>query len=365
MENPKISAIKSISTENFNDTLKKLAAPIALAAMTVVAGCGGQVNSYSESDCPDCECPEASTGDAEVPDVDAATDEYMTRGELAIAMKEDVMGYTEIKPCNAPTFPDIDPVSSPELCDAVSLLQKRKGISGYPDGTFGANDNFNRAELVRLTGASMGLNGYPDICTAGIADLTGDDWFYTDTNALCMHGIPVTKEDGLMHPGESVTRSEWNTIANHLNAYLNPPADRITVAETVYGILLGQGSPAATECASQFSDIADNTMECGIINFLNEQGLVGTFNTEFRPHDLINRAEIAKLFFTAAGLEETGCTGCSGSPSESWYCPYADALCEKGFMEPGFMEGEKASMESSKRQVYKLAWDIQLDQNGY
>ncbi len=366
MENPKISGIKSVSAENLNDTLKRLVAPIALAAMTAVAGCGGQANSYSENNCPDCECPDAGSAGAGGAGGSEAED-HMTRGELAVAIKEDVMGYNEIKACDPNFFPDDEDIQNDSrLCDAANLLNKRGGMDSYPNGTFRADDLINRAETFKVAGQSVGLAGYPDICTEAVSDISYQDWFYPYTNALCMHGIPVTKDDGLMHPADTLTKEDWKSVANHINAYMNTPADRIGTSEAIYSVLLDNFPAGGEACVSLFPDIADRSMECVITNMLEQEGIINGYSDgKFGPKDAITWAQLSKLYAVALGLDVTKGTGCSGAEATSWYAAYADALCDNGYIEQGSMTDEKALQTPTKRDVYKLAWDIQLDQNGY
>lgn len=169
-----------------------------------------------------------------------------------------------------------------------------------------------------------------------------------------------------MHPAEPLTKKDWATVANHLKAYLNTPADKISMSETVYGILSYHFPSDGEACVSVFSDIADRSMECVIVNTLVQEGIVDGYpNGQFCPKDGITWSQLSKFYTVALGLDVKSDTGCSGAEPTSWYAPYADVLCENGYIEPGSMAGEKPAQTPSKRDVYKLAWDIQLDQNGY
>lgn len=217
-----------------------------------------------------------------------------------------------------------------------------------------------------IASQNVGFSGYPDICSDIIADMKNTDWFYPRVSALCIHGIPITQNDGLLHPADELTKSDWQIIANHLNAYLDTPVDRISGIEAINSVFLGDYPNFEQKCESAFLDIADNSMECQITNTIVNNGIItGYANGYFGPHDNFNWAEIAKLFTVGAGLTKLEATGCSGAEPTLWYADYTDTLCEKGYIEPGSMAGNKPTETPTKREVYKLAWDIQLDKDGY
>ncbi|MFH0834656.1 MAG: S-layer homology domain-containing protein [Patescibacteria group bacterium] len=102
-------------------------------------------------------------------------------------------------------FSDISPASS--HLEAILDLTKRGLISGYDDGTFGADKQINRAEFLKiLVGATKdagltisGKNCFPDV---------GDLWFSPYVCYAKAHGWVNGYADGTFRPANPINRAE-------------------------------------------------------------------------------------------------------------------------------------------------------------
>lgn len=91
--------------------------------------------------------------------------------------------------------------------DAISFLQQRGVIHGYPDGTFGPERHINRAESLKVLLGAMGEEALMD-GELSFSDVPADAWFAGYVRAAHMKGIVKGYEDGTFRPGDAVKQGE-------------------------------------------------------------------------------------------------------------------------------------------------------------
>ncbi len=308
----------------------------ALAAGTLMAGCGSIVD-LREENIPDAGVMldagiDAPDGDAGIQNV-----EKLTRGQLAIELKEKVLFYPDFEaPCTAPAT---DIAQDSKLCRAVTFLQARGVLTNYKDANgndtkkFGPEDSLTNGKLWRTVAGGLQWPAFLS-AQAPFPDLQNSDEATPDANALLEHGITVGQSDDLAHPFNPATSDSWNTMKGQLIDVVTTPLTRASGAELTGHSLLHLTPPAGQPlgCKSTFSDVSDDTTNCFYAQALSELGVMnGYADGTFKSQDQIIFGEIAHSYAKAKEWD-TACTGCSGSPCDAWFSGGMDALCEHGII---------------------------------
>lgn len=97
----------------------------------------------------------------------------------------------------------------------VHVNSHRSYISGYPDGSFGADRPITRAEVAAImtridSGAASAENSFPDV--------TATDWYASSVSYVSGQGVMGGYPDGTFRPNEAITRAE---VASLLQRYKN------------------------------------------------------------------------------------------------------------------------------------------------
>lgn len=108
------------------------------------------------------------------------------------------------------SFPDVP--SNVWYNEALSTMIRGGYISGYPDGTFGGNNNITRAEFVTIAAKfydfDAGFTCFPDV---------GEFyWAYNSISKCVALGLVKGYDDGGFHPLNNITRAEAITIINRM-----------------------------------------------------------------------------------------------------------------------------------------------------
>ena len=147
-------------------------------------------------------------------------------------------------------------------------------MQGYPDGTFGQEQNMTRAEAVvmfsRLLMKSMNTssshtNGYyPDVASSA--------WYANEVGYMQALGVLADySRDGNFRPDDQVTRAEFATLATHF--------DNLALSET-----------------NKFSDVSEKHWAVKYINSAEAKGwITGYPDGMFKPENNITRAEVVTL----------------------------------------------------------------------
>ncbi len=115
---------------------------------------------------------------------------------------------------SAATFPDMER-SWYRYREAVSYLQERGVIDGYPDGTFKPKQTINRAELLKIV--FKGKSDVVPVLRRCFSDVNPDAWFAPYVCAAKTRGIIQGYPDGTFKPDTAVNFAE--AIKMVLSAY--------------------------------------------------------------------------------------------------------------------------------------------------
>ncbi len=106
-------------------------------------------------------------------------------------------------------FSDVNEDS--EHYDAITFLEERGIVSGYPDGSFGVDDEVNRVEALYMI-----LQSSVSYRTASIEfpyadfwDIDTDAWYYDSLAEAVSYGIAAGNPDGSFDPGRFVNKVEF------------------------------------------------------------------------------------------------------------------------------------------------------------
>jgi hypothetical protein len=128
-----------------------------------------------------------------------------------------------------------------QLFPAVKALIDKKVLSGYPDGTFKAQNNITRAEIaVALTKMTNNTSGLDAMAKKNVFnDLAGYDWAKGYINAAANVGYIKGITASSFAPGKNISYAELITMiirtkasASELDAYGSWPNNYILYAQT-------------------------------------------------------------------------------------------------------------------------------------
>lgn len=308
------------------------------------------------------------TADTNTPDIispDNNNEVLITKGEIALALTENIMGYTQNAPC-IPVYPDIN---NDRLCNSTNLISTRTGVSG---GNFNPSDHLTRKQMVDLVSTTVGfLNDLKSCQNIPVNQIQG-----TQFGAFCRHNIPITSPGQDFNPDDLVGMEEWYTeFEPALTSYFSDPSTRLSVSENAYKIILDKDwNPNAT-CVSQYSDITPNSPECAITNDLIAVGALDASDPTFNGQNPSDWATTMKIYVESAkpflnpNLYQSICTltstelSCSGAYKDSFACPHAEALCANNLIDPTSMTGTNITAIPTKLKSSRLAWNIQLERD--
>ncbi|MBR3933715.1 MAG: S-layer homology domain-containing protein [Clostridia bacterium] len=145
-------------------------------------------------------------------------------------------------------------------------------MNGYPEGTFGPNNNMTRAEVATMFARLM-----KDAMDAGatynssFADVTSDAWYYNYVGYIEKSGIITGYEDGTFRPQNTITRAEFVTMAT-----------RFADMSQKY------------ECS--FVDVTKEHWAYDYIAFAAQNNWVGGYeDNSFKADNTITRAEVVTI----------------------------------------------------------------------
>ena len=163
-----------------------------------------------------------------------------------------------------PADPDDTGVS-----DLLNTEDHIQYLFGYPDGTFGPENNMTRAEVAQMF-YNLLLNQNVTV-TVSFADVSADAWYAQAVNALASLGIVQGVGDGMFAPERTITRAEFTVIAMRFaelpTGGTNPFSD-VRTSDWFYAQVVG---------AAQYGWITGYT------------------NGTFGPNNTITRAEVTAI----------------------------------------------------------------------
>lgn len=120
---------------------------------------------------------------------------------LALVLSSMAVAFADT---NTSTYPD---VNGTDYATAVNTLTSLGVVSGYPDGTFGVNDNLNRAQVAKMIVLTLGLGNAADNAKSisKFSDVKPGDWFAGYVNVAASLGIVKGYGNGKFGPNDNVT----------------------------------------------------------------------------------------------------------------------------------------------------------------
>ena len=179
-----------------------------------------------------------------------------------------------IEPTDPPYIPPVDPdePADPDDTGVSDLLNTEDHIQylfGYPDGTFGPENNMTRAEV-----AQMFYNLLLDqdvTITKTFDDVPADAWYTKAVNTLASLDIISGVGDNKFEPERSITRAEFTAMAMKF-------------------------AVGGEEGENIFSDVdEDDWFYDAVVNSIQYGWIHGYGDGTFRPQNPITRAEVTAI----------------------------------------------------------------------
>lgn len=163
----------------------------------------------------------------------------------------------------------------------INSLYEKNIISGYPDKTFKPEGKITRGEFIKIVVEAFKISGEGDY---SFADISEEDWFYPYCCAASINGIIFGNEKGEFLPEAYISRQDAAVIIYRTLMLTGLQSENTAV---------GFGD------ADQISNYAKEAVAC-----LSNKGIInGMENGNFKPHDLITRAQVSAIIYRALNEE--------------------------------------------------------------
>ena len=179
-----------------------------------------------------------------------------------------------IEPTDPPYIPPIDPdePADPDDTGVSDLLNTEDHIQylfGYPDGTFGPENNMTRAEVAQMF-YNLLLDQDVEI-TKTFDDVPANAWYTKAVNTLASLDIISGVGDNKFEPERSITRAEFTAMAMKF-------------------------AVGGEEGENIFSDVDENDwFYDAVVNSIQYGWIHGYGDGTFRPNNPITRAEVTAI----------------------------------------------------------------------
>lgn len=120
-------------------------------------------------------------------------------------------------PSFAASFSDVD--MSTEAGQAIGVLSELGILSGMGDGTFSPNAPLTRAQFAKIAVCIMGKTNEAVVTTDAFSDVKSTDWYSGYVNVVAKEGIITGYPDGSFGADESITYAQTITILIRLLGY--------------------------------------------------------------------------------------------------------------------------------------------------
>lgn len=152
----------------------------------------------------------------------------------------------------------------------VMQLVERNVISGFPDGTFRANDSVTRGQAAKIIALSLDLD-VENVKNPGFKDVKPTDWYYGPVAALANAGIINGISKDTFDPAGTLSRAEMAKII--VKAY-NLKEEPLT--------------------KTPFTDVKEGVWYTNYIQpLINNQITTGKTETTFAPNEAVTRGQLA------------------------------------------------------------------------
>lgn len=179
-------------------------------------------------------------------------------------------------PYNPPYIPPVDPDDS-GVSDLLNTDDHIQYLFGYPEGTFGPENNMTRAEV-----AQMFYNLLLDqdvTITKTFNDVPANAWYAKAVNTLASLGVVSGVGNGDFEPERSITRAEFTSIA----------------------MKFAEGKTGGTNI---FSDVkSTDWFYRAVVNSTQYGWIHGYGDGTFRPNNPITRVEVTAIVNNMLGRE--------------------------------------------------------------
>ena len=166
---------------------------------------------------------------------------------------------------------------SGDVSDWLDTVHHKAFLSGYPDGTFGTDQNMTRAEVAQMF-YSLLLDKDVKI-TKTFTDVPADAWYADAVNTLASLGMLGGYPDGTFQPDRTITRAEFAVVA----------------------LAFTDGGSGAS-CS--FTDVNRNDWFYQYAAQASEYGWIGGYpDGSFRPNNKITRAEVSVIVNNMLGRD--------------------------------------------------------------
>ena len=179
-----------------------------------------------------------------------------------------------IEPTDPPYIPPVDPdePADPDDTGVSDLLNTEDHIQylfGYPDGTFGPENNMTRAEVAQMF-YNLLLDQDVEI-TKTFDDVPANAWYTKAVNTLASLDIISGVGDNKFEPERSITRAEFTAMAMKF-------------------------AVGGEEGENIFSDVdEDDWFYDAVVNSIQYGWIHGYGDGTFRPQNPITRAEVTAI----------------------------------------------------------------------
>ena len=179
-----------------------------------------------------------------------------------------------IEPTDPPYIPPVDPdePANPDDTGVSDLLNTEDHIQylfGYPDGTFGPENNMTRAEVAQMF-YNLLLDQDVEI-TKTFDDVPANAWYTKAVNTLASLDIISGVGDNKFEPERSITRAEFTSMAMKF-------------------------AVGGEEGENIFSDVDENDwFYDAVVNSIQYGWIHGYGDGTFRPQNPITRAEVTAI----------------------------------------------------------------------
>jgi len=154
---------------------------------------------------------------------------------------------------------------------AIEKSVSRGIVSGYSDGSFRPEQPVTRAEFCKMFNIALGAT---NMGTASFNDVRSSDWFYNEVRKAVAIGYIAGYSDNTFKPKGNITRQEAATIVSRVT-----PGSSATM--NLYSF----------KDSAQIADWA----RAGVANLFTKGYISGNSSNNFRPKDLLTRAEACDL----------------------------------------------------------------------
>ena len=182
----------------------------------------------------------------------------------------------EPEPTPPPYIPPVDPDDT-GVSDLLNTEDHIQYLFGYPEGTFGPENDMTRAEVAQMF-YNLLLDQDVEI-TKTFDDVSEDAWYAKAVNTLASLGVVSGVGDNKFEPNRSITRAEFTTMAMKF-------------------------AVGGEEGENIFSDVdEDDWFYKAVVDSIQYGWIHGYPDGTFRPNNSITRAEVTAIVNNMLGRE--------------------------------------------------------------